>query len=124
MFNADSTEYTSRRHEVARTPRYQMGAMVVQLDTHRPIVHRVDDGGDSYPACTSDRCRQSRAKCPTPIACRLPEDPEDVHRWPLAWIAAGFVMGALDSPMARVLLALLGVPALMFLASLTATLVR
>jgi hypothetical protein len=52
------------------------------------------------------------------------DDPEDVHRWPLAWIAAGFVLGALDSPMARVLLALLGVPALMFLASLTATLVR
>ena len=80
--------------------------------------------GAGYPSCTSDSCRQGRARCPTPIACQVSADPEDVHRWLLAWIVVGFVLGLFESPVARVLLAVLAVPALMFVASLSAALVR
>lgn len=96
-------------------------AMVYPLEAP-PTVDSIREGERlmSQPACTSDACSSGRKPCPTPTACRLPADPEEVHRGPLAWILAGFVLGVLGDVMpkttsGRVLLAVLAVPALIHL---------
>jgi hypothetical protein len=42
---------------------------------------------DTVPACRSDACRQGRDRCPTPDACRLPEQPGDIQIRRRFWVA-------------------------------------